>query len=375
MPDTPTPRSRHLVNDTPTPVVPTPGSWRERRRTGELVERPPKLRLNPPDSTISTSPEIQSSPETQSSQEKRSSAEGRRSSDEEPSSEEQAKRTTGSEWPRDPPFVTPELRVSTSSSSSGDNEGHRESQSGLDDLVQRPPLARVASRCDQLDGTSDERKLLRSPQHESSREKKRGSLRNLPAQLKEFFNRHKKSDESSEDPKETPKSKAKGEKHQSTWTKTTERFKKSLPRRAGKKSARGSLRHILSSSAADDQSGAVTSNTDIFNNRTAPKGTGAPTNEEDAISPVGLERGSVDEENVGEKIMWRHSSVGNAGPAKEEHERETVQSTSGGRAAPNPTVDRSRDQNDQSRPKPNRFLRIAHRSFEAFMTQEWNAMP
>ncbi|KAL8870739.1 MAG: hypothetical protein Q9174_003284 [Haloplaca sp. 1 TL-2023] len=58
VPDPPTPRSRTAGNDTPTPAMDSPGSWKQRKRTGEIVERPPVLRLNPPSSAGSVSPAI-----------------------------------------------------------------------------------------------------------------------------------------------------------------------------------------------------------------------------------------------------------------------------------------------------------------------------
>ena len=58
VPDPPTPRSRRAGNDTPTPATDSPGSWRQKKRTGEIVDRPPVLRLNPPGSVGSISPAI-----------------------------------------------------------------------------------------------------------------------------------------------------------------------------------------------------------------------------------------------------------------------------------------------------------------------------
>ncbi|KAL8965259.1 MAG: hypothetical protein Q9183_003947 [Haloplaca sp. 2 TL-2023] len=58
VPDPPTPRSRGGGNDTPTPATDSPGSWKRKKRTGEIVDRPPILRLNPPGSVGSTSPAI-----------------------------------------------------------------------------------------------------------------------------------------------------------------------------------------------------------------------------------------------------------------------------------------------------------------------------
>ncbi|KAL9026065.1 MAG: hypothetical protein Q9196_005219, partial [Gyalolechia fulgens] len=251
VPDPPTPRSPIVRNDTPTPAEPTPGSWRKRRRTGELVERPPKLRVTPPDRS-STALEIQSSPE----------GEG-------PAS------TASPEWESGHSYVTPperapdiystapEVQQSSSSSSSAGNTKPQPSRSEPDDPLPPPPAAKVATHHSQLDGTADEHEPRRGLQSLRSCEKLRGSLRKIPSQLKDLFSKDKTDHGNGDGGASQGSLKSSTQVHEKAtwWSKSTNRFRKRdfhgkspASSKAGQKSARNSLRHLFSSSAASRES-------------------------------------------------------------------------------------------------------------------------
>ncbi|KAL8719418.1 MAG: hypothetical protein Q9225_003583 [Loekoesia sp. 1 TL-2023] len=360
VPDPPTPRSQQLGNDTPTPAEQTPGSWRERRRTGELVERPPKLRLNPPDSTLSTSPEIQPSPEEQST------------STAEPESLSQQTYAT-----------PPELRGSSSSSSAG-SEKHQHSQSDPEDPLPPPPLAKVASHHNQLDGASDEVEARRAPKSRSSCQNSRGSLKSLPLQLKDLFSKEKTSHSNGSDSAKT-KSLTQCKENQTWWSKTTGRFRKRkgqenkpVPGRAGQKSARNSLRHLFSSSAAPEQRSRESSSgaPPGMNPLAAPQAFGASTYEEDTSSAMEPELSSEEKEAMGREIMRQRLEAAKAGAERRRRERETEQTTSGQEAVAGTTLDGSPDQNDRTQPRQDSgssLLRKAYRQWEAVVN--WSAMP
>lgn len=273
VPDPPTPRSANLQNDTPTPAEQTPGSWRARRRTGEHVERgrTPALRLNAPDSILSTSPDIQASPEAEPASFAGRSSDSRHSYLE--------------PFP-DLPTHLPETRQSSSSSSSARRTKPKLSLHIPVDPLPLPPAAKVATHHSQLDGTQDEHEPSRPLRPVGSCEKLRGSMRRIPAQLKDLFSKDKPTKDEGDGvtSQEAPKSSTRGQEKATWWSTATKRFrkknvrgKKPVSSRAGKKSARNSLRHLFSSSAASEEE-------NRFDNPLAPQAFGAPTDEHDTNS-------------------------------------------------------------------------------------------
>ncbi|KAL9003396.1 MAG: hypothetical protein Q9188_003722 [Gyalolechia gomerana] len=294
VPDPATPRSPSLRNDTPTPAELTPGSWRKRRRTGELVERPPKLRVNPPDSMISTSPEIQSSPE----EEPASTAD--------PESESGHSYVTPPEKPADPYVTASEVQHPSSSRSSASSTKAQPSRSELDNPLPPPPAAKVATHHNQLDGTADEHEPRRGLRPLGSCEKLRGSLKRIPAQLKDLFSKDKTSHGDGDDgaSQEALKSSTQRRDKATWWSKTTERLRKRdahgkrpATSKASQKSARNSLRHLFSSSRESSSDAHQVMNP--FDNPAAPQAFGAPTHEEDTDSPVEPEPSSEEDKAKG----------------------------------------------------------------------------
>ncbi|KAL8937322.1 MAG: hypothetical protein Q9216_004480 [Gyalolechia sp. 2 TL-2023] len=300
VPEAGTPRSIDLRNDTPTPAEVTPGSWRKRRRTGELVERPPKIRLNPPGSTCSMSPDIQSFPG-----EELASTGG-------PGSEAEHSHMTPPEQPSGPYTAARGVQDSSSSSSSAHDTVPRPSRSQPDDPLP-PPAAKVATHHNQLDGTADEREPRRPLQPLASSEKLRESLREIPAQLEDLSIKDKPSDGDGDDSTDNgasssleairPSSTRQTQDNEAAtwWSKTMRRLRKrgapeeksknkkkksSTFSKAGQhKSGRNSLRHLFSSSRGSSDDAAFPAVTSPFDNPAAsPQGFAAPTHEEDTLN-------------------------------------------------------------------------------------------
>ncbi|KAL8778272.1 MAG: hypothetical protein Q9213_007492 [Squamulea squamosa] len=144
VPGPPTPRTPRLRNDTPTPAATTPGSWRQRRRQGQMVDRPPRVQEDP--DAISSIPNV-------------------------PSDKLSASTATDS-------------RASGESKSDG-RRGPRDTQRETNDTsIQTPPPARVALHSSQLDGTAQEAEgLSHTPNRRSCYQKLCGSLRSIPSKL------------------------------------------------------------------------------------------------------------------------------------------------------------------------------------------------
>lgn len=290
VPDTPAPRAHQLVNDTPTPAMASAGSWRDRRRAGEHVGRsaPPKIRVNIPDSDMSTSPEIQSSPEVLSSPEVQSSS----GSQLPPEGQWSRERGSDSSQNYD---TAPELRAPGSSSS--DNSRGRQSPDP-DDPLPSPPAGEVASHFSQVDGALDEGVPQRAQRKYPSCRKVCQSLRKLPSQLTDLFSKEEKNDDEEQDAPKVSTSAEQNTTDQTWWSKTTKRIKRprihgseSIPRRNNRRSARSSLGHLLSGSGAATRASGGTHSSDPrdenrFDNPSAPQAFGAPTHEEDTASPV-----------------------------------------------------------------------------------------
>ncbi|KAL8767328.1 MAG: hypothetical protein Q9209_006166 [Squamulea sp. 1 TL-2023] len=144
VPGPPTPRTPRLRNDTPTPAATTPGSWRQRRRQGQMIDRPPRVPEDP--DAISSIPNMPSD----------------------------------------------KLSASTAADSRGSGESKSDDRQGQldpqrqtnDTLIQTPPPARVALRSGQLDGTAEEAEgLSHTPNRQSCYQKLCGSLRSIPSKL------------------------------------------------------------------------------------------------------------------------------------------------------------------------------------------------
>ncbi|KAI4126325.1 MAG: hypothetical protein LQ338_003802 [Usnochroma carphineum] len=350
VPDAPTPRSYQSGNDTPTPAIPSTGSWRNRRRAGELVERPPppKIRLNPPESIVSTSPEIQSSPEWQSTLERQSSSERQSSPEQEWAS------TRNTERPNLQNHEAAPESQGSSSTSSGNSEGqHSADASDPDDPIRPPPPAKVASHPSQLDGALDEGGPQRRRRHASGCKKLCGSLRRLPSQLTGMFKKEKTEDHKDENTRETHRLGNPEAANQAWWSKTARPFGKAkfrgtapLPGRHNRRSARKSLRHLFSSlGAANETSGgsslSASREANPFDDTSAPQAFGAPTHEEDTGSPVAPNLLSEVEGYLEEST----SAVGAQRTSAERGEpgRDALQATSGDDPAASPILDGNQD--------------------------------
>ncbi|KAL9593846.1 MAG: hypothetical protein Q9219_007355 [cf. Caloplaca sp. 3 TL-2023] len=439
VPDAPTPRPLDLSNDTPTPAFPTPGSWIERRRTGELVERPPTFRLNAPDGTVFTYPEIQSTPEWQPT-----ATLGPRSLDSGthiPVAEATVPPAPGSRMnPPDNAASTslntqtipegqststsvPELhpysnyqpssvvtksssssssksrkeRKSSSSTSSKSKKERRNSRPESNETVQRPPAAKVTSRHDQLDGAPDEGEPRPAPKRRSSCQNLQGSLRNLPQQLKELFSKEKTNNNAKKaEDKKPAKSSTPKKENQSWWSRTTGRFrkgndqgKKTMPGRVGQRATRNSLRHLFSSSGAPDpesreSSGSAGPGTDRFDDENAPQAFGAPTHEEDISSPTEPHFDTVDS-SPGEEEEESSSASGSRGQrrfeaikpnAREEGQAAAQQVDSGGEANGGVGLDGSQDAKDESERRKTSGTSFFSQAFGHLGDLGgWNAMP
>lgn len=198
----------------------------------------PKLRLNRPDSIMSTSPEIQASPEAEPA----SFAGPSRRYDLEPF-----------------PDLALERHHSSNRNSSAECEEVSLLQSVRVDPLPLPPTAKVATHHNQLDGTSEELEPSRPLRSLGSCEKLRGSLRKIPAQLIDLFTKDKWSkDEGHGEASEVGLNSSTRGQERATWlSRRTKCFRtynarkrKSALCKARERSARSSLQYLFSSSAA-----------------------------------------------------------------------------------------------------------------------------
>ncbi|KAI4142974.1 MAG: hypothetical protein L6R39_004758 [Caloplaca ligustica] len=373
VPNTPTPQPHQSGNDTPTSAIPSTGSWRERRRTGELVERPrpPRLSLYIPDSEISTSPEIQSSPEWESTLERLSS----------PDRESSSKEPASSRNPERPDFqcpkTVPELRRSSSYSSNDGEEHHGEEYLDPDDPPRPPPRAKNNPYPSQVDGAPDERGSQRGRRHRGPCKKLCKSLRSIPSQLTSIFNKEKKGDAKDENSGEAPKSAGPEAAKGTWWSTTSKRFGKAkgpstarTPGRNNRKTGRKSLRGLFSSSGAADETSSESRRVNPFDDPSAPQAFGAPTHEEDTSSPVEPEVESETERYLEEATSaveaQRRSTVGR------QPEVNSAQATSGDDSTSHRTLDGNQDEG----PRPRGTWHRARAVYQAFLeVNGWGPVP
>ncbi|KAL8988965.1 MAG: hypothetical protein Q9177_002046 [Variospora cf. flavescens] len=267
VPDTPPPRNQEPGNDTPTPATPMTGSWRHRRRTGEYVERPPQLRVYPPDAKSSTSPVVPS-PEMQSPE-------------------------TVFRW--EPRATSDPQDSSTPSSLKAERERSGQATEPHDP-IEIAPLTRIAPHPSQLDGALEEGLPQGRQRHATLCKKLCKSLRNIPSQLAGVFIKQKKGPPKDEHTGDAASAEGADAADQTWWSKTSKRFGKakgqstaSTGGRKRRRYGRKSLHGLFSSSAATQPSSSPT--TDPFDDSIAPQAFGAPRHEEDSNSPVGLDLG------------------------------------------------------------------------------------
>ncbi|KAL9017284.1 MAG: hypothetical protein Q9185_005375 [Variospora sp. 1 TL-2023] len=258
VPDTPPPRNQEPGNDTPTPATPMTGSWRHRRRTGEHAERPPKLRVYPPDAESSKSPE------------------------------------TVFRWE---PHDTPDPQDSSRPSSLEAERERRGRATEPHDPIESAPLTRIAPHPSQLDGALEEGLPQGRQRHATLCKKLCKSLRNIPSQLAGVFIKQKKGPPKDEHTGDVASAEGPDAADQTWWSKTSKRFGKakgqstaSTGGRKRRRYGRKSLHGLFSSSAAATQSSSSPT-MDPFDDSIAPQAFGAPRHEEDSNSPVGLDLG------------------------------------------------------------------------------------
>ena len=262
VPRTPTPRSSRLHNDTPTPAATTPGSWRERRRQGEMVARPlnvPRVRVNPPDGVGSISPDMPSSKRSDSSR---------------------ATTATDSQG--------------SGGSRSISRQGHGDAQPvNTDVLIQFPPLARVASHSNQCDGTFEEREeVIPTPRRQTCLEKLCGNLRSIPSKLNLVEKKVPRDVEGGDKSPDNPPPAARSARSLAAtqdktkwWSITSRRSKqKSGPGRNGRRSASSSLRALFKSTDSTSDSTARRGLTRFDDNRNS-RSFVSPTPEHETDSP------------------------------------------------------------------------------------------
>ncbi|KAL8667764.1 MAG: hypothetical protein Q9168_007186 [Polycauliona sp. 1 TL-2023] len=155
VPGPPTPRTPRLRNNTPTPAVSTPGSWVERRRPGQVVDRslgPPPLEVDLPVETTGSSSSVTAS-------DRRTVSKATTAAD---SQESFGDRLLSRQLCRDGQQLEAEVPS-----------------------IQFPAQAKIASRPSQLDGTTSESSGGKSgsPQRQGYCEKLRGSLRSVSSML------------------------------------------------------------------------------------------------------------------------------------------------------------------------------------------------
>ncbi|KAL8697531.1 MAG: hypothetical protein Q9201_007078 [Fulgogasparrea decipioides] len=336
VPDPPTPQSRQSGNDTPTPAANTPGSWRGRRRAGEFVNRPPVIRLNPPENVGSISPDVPSFMDG-----------------------------NGSEG------TTQDLAafqsLATQLSPTNANESQGSSDPGLNDTqqqqceqrsiseapIQRPPPAMLAPHDDQVDGAPDEDGSRRNRGHRSSCEKLRGSLRGIPSKLHQLFNKRKADRGTSEQIPIASEHLAPQTQKQIWWSESFKRLRKGkaqgrkpFPERECRRSASSSFRQLFSSSGTANQTSTdsdppASQKTTPFDDVSAPQAFGAPTHEEDTPISDEPEPYLEEERILGEQTMRDRLEKARESTERKKQARSTEQLSSTSDAGPGATLDGS----------------------------------
>ncbi|KAL8730891.1 MAG: hypothetical protein Q9166_003818 [cf. Caloplaca sp. 2 TL-2023] len=267
VPYPPAPRSPGWRNDTPTPEMSTPGSWRGRRRHGEFVSRPlegpvPTLRVNLPDDVSSISPDV---PSIQS-------------------------RDLGS---LEEEFYTsaPESQGSAGTSTSLGSPKQQDAQ-GLtspNTSVQTPPPAKLASHPNQLDGAPEEVATKDTLRDRSCCKKLCRSLRSIPSKLNLTITKEKRERGNNSPDDLLPSRPLAGTKgNTSWWSKASLRLR--MPGRNLRRAADRSVYDVSSGSGTtprtSGQSSTTGSHETRFDNPHAPQAFGAPVHEEDTDSPT-----------------------------------------------------------------------------------------
>ncbi|KAL8750688.1 MAG: hypothetical protein Q9199_006908 [Rusavskia elegans] len=265
-----TPRSPRLRNDTPTPAASTPGSWVERRRHGQVVNRPldvPNVGTNPAGATESFPPDT---------------ALDRRSV---------SKATTAAD--------SQESVGSRSLSRQVCQDGQ---QGDTPATVQAPALAKIVSRPTQLDGVPEESEGgSQTPQRRSCYQKLCGSLRSIPSMLSLRQRNSLPDDKVADDgpadeqaarPARPARALAATQDKAKWWSTASLRFKKNaVGGRSSRQSTRSSLRGFLkdvssaNSTFGQSESRASPNPTRFDDNRNSRSFVG-PTFEDDTGSPV-----------------------------------------------------------------------------------------
>ncbi|KAL8690477.1 MAG: hypothetical protein Q9218_004086 [Villophora microphyllina] len=236
-PDPPTPPSRQLRNDTPTPAETTPGSWRGKRRVGEHVDRPPALRLK----------------ELRSSDSMRMGI-GQSHLDISPSEFLAHSHST-----TDSSYVTADdIQASAPSGSKGSQDHQDTPQPKGSTQAQSPQTAKLAPPQDQLDGASEDDETRHNQYRRSCSEFCKGSLRGISKRFTGLFKKERSSQDDKQVPTVTAKSvmEANAEvEREGLWASSLKRFKKTKPQGRkpipsfdGHVSPNRSGRHLLSGS-------------------------------------------------------------------------------------------------------------------------------
>ncbi|KAL8714554.1 MAG: hypothetical protein Q9220_001502 [cf. Caloplaca sp. 1 TL-2023] len=260
VPDTPPPPSPLTRNNTPTPIDTTLlGSWAELRRHPEMVERPMVPQPNEPHMTANASSGLTLFDKF--------------------ISPEQPEMTCSAD---------PENQDSAANASNDSRSGH---QHHVDDAsgIQPPPLARVRTGHDQVDGAPEDSEAEHKPRSNFSYACLCKSLKKLPSKVDAFFRRDNKNHARSEEALKTPSPLTLDAKPDppSTWSKTLGRWtRKRGPARPSlsdddfRERSRQSRRRLLTHPA----SGFVSPRDELwFDNRTAPVASSTPTHEEDPM--------------------------------------------------------------------------------------------
>ena len=270
VPGPPTPRTPRLHNNTPTSVASTTGSWVERRRQGQVVDRPldvPKVRVTLPDSSEGYTPDTELDRRIVS------------------------RATTAAD--------SQESVTSKPLSRQVCQDGQQEVDPAAAS-IQVPEAAKVASRPIQLDGAREESEETK---HVSRRrtccEKLYGSFRKIPSMLslrdKSVLQNDKNENNKPSNAREARQARPLDATHdKNNWLSNTSlRFKKRAANgRKHRHSVRGSLRGLFSNTnssngvSAHSEDHTLLNQTRFDDNRNPPSFVG-PTLEGDSNSPVG----------------------------------------------------------------------------------------
>ncbi|KAL8997933.1 MAG: hypothetical protein Q9169_002926 [Polycauliona sp. 2 TL-2023] len=243
VPGPPTPQTPRLRNDTPTPALSTPGSWVERRRPGQVVDRslgPPRVRVNVPSGTAESSSLGEPS-------DRRSVSRATTAAD---SQESLGSRLLSRQVCRD----GQQLDMGAAS-------------------IQIPAAAKIAPRRSQLDGASDSTGgKSESPKRQSYCDKIYGSLRSMSSVLsmREKFRDDKTANKGASNAQTVrPARPLAATQERPKWWSTASLRRKKGPAvgRKGRQSGRGSLRQLF---ASTDSSSLMTS---PFGSRSSPDST------------------------------------------------------------------------------------------------------